>query len=202
MNGVDEGRVDAQRVVGRPLHPRERAPEDERGHTFRIGRREQGCERSPFRDPDERGAIAAGGVHHGANVVHALFGAAEAECALRQTGAPLVERDHPGERREVAEELAEERRLPRQIGIRDESRHENEVDLTLAEHLIRDRQIAALRVLRLGCVHPAPYRPFHFGSRFSANAATPSAVSSDPLVIVSMAWRYSSASSGSMSSTR
>ena len=45
-------------------------------------------------------------------------------------------------------------------------------------------------------------RPFHSGARFSANAATPSAASSVCVVTVSMAWRYESAASASISSTR
>ena len=46
------------------------------------------------------------------------------------------------------------------------------------------------------------HRPFHFGSRFSANAATPSAASSVCVVTVNMPWRYESAASASISSTR
>ena len=46
------------------------------------------------------------------------------------------------------------------------------------------------------------YRPFHRGARFSANAATPSAASSVCEVTVSMPWRYESAASASISSTR
>ena len=45
-------------------------------------------------------------------------------------------------------------------------------------------------------------RPFHCGARFSANAATPSAASSVWVVTVSMPWRYESAASASISSTR
>ena len=45
-------------------------------------------------------------------------------------------------------------------------------------------------------------RPFHCGARFSANAATPSAASSVCVVTVSMPWRYESAASASISSTR
>ena len=39
------------------------------------------------------------------------------------------------------------------------------------------------------CGCSIPYLPFHCGSRFSANAATPSAVSSEWLVMVNIAWR-------------
>ena len=45
-------------------------------------------------------------------------------------------------------------------------------------------------------------RPFHCGARFSANAATPSAASSVCVVTVNMPWRYESAASASISSTR
>ena len=45
-------------------------------------------------------------------------------------------------------------------------------------------------------------RPFHCGARFSANAATPSAASSVCEVTVNMPWRYASAASASISSTR
>ena len=45
-------------------------------------------------------------------------------------------------------------------------------------------------------------RPFHCGARFSANAATPSAASSVCVVTVSIPWRYESAASASISSTR
>src|SRR5215218_6073225 len=104
----------------------------------------------------------------------------------------------PGERRDAR---ADVHGNTGQVGVRDEPGHEDEVELAVADDLVRDRRLAALRVANLRLLD-RHYLPFHFGSRFSANAATPSAVSSDALVTVSMAWRYARASSGSMSSTR
>src|SRR5436189_189163 len=83
----------------------------------------------------------------------------------------------PAERSETTEELGEQRRLPREVCVGDESRHEDQVEVAFADDLIRDGELAALRVMNLGYVHPASYRPFHSGARFSAKAATPSAVS-------------------------
>src|SRR5262249_44008844 len=78
------------------------------------------------------------------------------------------------------------------------------VDELLAAHLERLRlalrEIADQRAPVVAFV--GHYLPFHFGSRFSANAATPSAASSVCEVIVSIPWRYDNAASASSSSTR
>src|SRR5439155_23191781 len=97
--------------------------------------------------------------------------------------------------------LDRDRTLPFELLVRDEPRHEHDVDRTVAQHLERDAQVAALRVLRLGDL-PLGHRPVHRGARFSANAATPSAASSVCVVTVSIPWRYESAASASISSTR
>ena len=85
------------------------------------------------------------------------------------------------------------------------------LDALVAAHL--ERALLALRevaderspVVDVAARRPSRLRhqrPFHCGARFSANAATPSAASSVCVVTVSMPWRYESAASASISSTR
>jgi hypothetical protein len=62
-------------------------------------------------------------------------------------------RDHATELREQTHPSGSRRNLPHKLDIRDMGRNEDEIRRPTAEHLIRDRNIAALRVPRLRQLH-------------------------------------------------
>src|SRR5204862_3596291 len=67
-----------------------------------------------------------------------------------QPEAPAVERDHARERREALEQPHGGLVLPDQLDVRDEPVDEHDVELALAEHLVREVDVAASRVPGLG----------------------------------------------------
>src|SRR5205085_3605513 len=94
---------------------------------------------------------------------------------VRHAGAALVERDDPAERGEPLEEPARERILPHHVDVRDPPGDEDEIERTVAEDLIGDVDVAALRVARLG-VHD--HRPCS-GAALAVNAASGAVTSAE-----------------------
>ena len=130
---------------------REGAVEDERSRPLRIGRREERAQRPAFRDPEQRGPLRAGRVHHGPHVVHPLLEDRQLvhRHPIGEPGAALVEKDQPQERREPAEKGGLERVLPGQLEMSDPAGNEDEVDRPVADHLVGDVNVTALGVTSL-----------------------------------------------------
>ena len=70
--------------------------------------------------------------------------------AVGQPGAALVEEDQARERGEPLEEARAARLLPVQLEVGDEPGHEDQVDRAVADDLVGDVDVAALRVAGLG----------------------------------------------------
>jgi len=134
---------------------RERPVRDEGARALRIRRREDDGHTSAFGMAEQRGALAADRVHHGAHVVHAHFDGRQVRDidAIRQPRAALVEEDEPAERRKVAERSGLPGLFPHQLDVRHEARHVDEIERPIADDLVRDAQVAALRILGLRNVH-------------------------------------------------
>jgi hypothetical protein len=115
-----------------------------RGGEVRAGRRR-------LRPADERRALAAGVVHHDADVVHPRLDG-EAAGPVRQTHSARVHEEHPPPRRESLREPGKPGRSPQRVDVGQE-RQEHEVVGTVAERLIGDRDIAAPGVGDVGRVH-------------------------------------------------
>ena len=131
-------------VVGRGA--RHAAVADERLRAVRIRGREQDAHRDALRDPEQRRPLRARGVHHGTYVVHALLERRRLRHRIRQSRAPPVEVDHPGERREAVEEPRRRLVLPDQLDVREIPVDQDQIEVALAEHLVGDVEVAALRV--------------------------------------------------------
>ena len=66
---------------------------DQRSNPLRISCSEQQAHRAAFGDAEQRGTIRAGGVHHGANIIHAFFERGDTNIAIGEPGAALIEYD-------------------------------------------------------------------------------------------------------------
>ena len=66
-----------------------------------------------------------------------------------QPGAALVEQDEPRERAQPRHEMGEAGIFPMHFEVGDVARHEHEIDLAVADDLIGNPNVAALRVTRL-----------------------------------------------------
>src|SRR6266851_5223665 len=73
--------------------------------------------------------------------------------AIAQSGSALVEQDEPRERRQPAQKMAVAGILPVDFEIGDEPRHEDEIERTLAHHLVGDPGFPARRISGLGRFH-------------------------------------------------
>ena len=126
--------------------------EDQRFRALRV----RGCEERAglpaFAHAHERHAIRFDSVDNGADVVHPRLERAEIARPVREAGSALVEHDQSREGGEALVHRAPIRIGPRKDEIA-ELRHEHEVVWPVAEGLVRDRDIAASRVLDLGKSH-------------------------------------------------
>ena len=83
----------------------EGAVEDERRDPLGIAGGEEHAERAALGDPEDRGPLAPGRVHHRAQIVHPHLEARRAGDAIGEAAAPLVKDDQAGEAAESVEEL-------------------------------------------------------------------------------------------------
>ena len=81
-------------VAGRPGGAREGRVQDQRADAVRVGGGEQRGHRPALERPGDRGALRAGGVHHGDHVVHLLLERGRAAERIGEPGATPVEGDH------------------------------------------------------------------------------------------------------------
>ena len=78
------------------------------------------------------------------HVVHPLLERLRARYRIRQAGPAFVEHDQPGERCDPAQEVGGLRVLPVLLDVRQPLRDQDQVDVAIAQRLIRDAQIACL----------------------------------------------------------
>ena len=127
-------------------HGRERAVEDQRPRSLRsFCRKHDGLWAALAHTEDGR-LSEADGVHDGLDLGRSLFKQTNFRDGVRQPDPSLVEQEDPTERGELIEEGLELGHGPEQLDVGDHRPDEDELDRPVAEHLIRQAQIAA------GCV--------------------------------------------------
>ena len=134
-------------IVGRPGVASKRAPKDECPRPLRIGGREEQGQRTALGRPQERSPGGADCVHHRTDVVHAGFERGDAD-PVRHAGAAFVESDQAAEGGELAIESFQRAMQPGELDIRDEALNPHQVERPRPHHLIGDRDVATLRVVR------------------------------------------------------
>ena len=88
------------------------------------------------------------GVHDGLDLGHAIIHRANVRDRVRQADPGLVEHDDATEHGELVEKRLVFGYGPRQLDVGDERPDKDELDRPVAEHLIRQAEIAALCVRR------------------------------------------------------
>jgi hypothetical protein len=139
------GRV-AIEVVPPDLHERIRAGEDQRPGSLRSGCREDHGGRPGVAQSEEDGVFRAGGVHDGLDLGHSIIERANVRDRVRQPNPGRIKQEHATERGELIEEGLEFGHGPGQLDVTGEPADEDQVDRPVAEHLIRQAEIAALGV--------------------------------------------------------
>ena len=100
---------------------------------------------------EEDGSLGAGRVEHRTHVIERRLDVGESTDPIREAGPPLVEPDHPGERRKPPQETSGRRILPEHLQLGGESRDPQEVLVAVAELLVREiGPVTRLRVSGLG----------------------------------------------------
>jgi hypothetical protein len=111
--------------------------------------REDHGDQAALTDSENGGLSEADGVHDGFDLGRSIIECANLRDRVRQPEAGLVEQEDPTERGELIEERFELGQGPEQLDVAaDRRRDEDEFDGAVAEHLIRQAQIAALGVRR------------------------------------------------------
>ena len=100
--------------------------------------------------PRSKRALDSDRIHDGPHVVHALLKCWDSADPVGEAGAALVEADEPREGAQALEEVSRPRVLPLVFEMGHEAGDEDEVNWPRARDLVRDVEIAALRVVGLG----------------------------------------------------
>ena len=141
------------RVVRRLRRATHRAVEHQGARPIGVGRREQDAHRPALGDPEERRPLGARSVHDRSHVVRPLLERLHPRDRVGQPGAALVEEDQARERAEPVEEANDRGHLPLELEVGGEAKHEHQVDRPVADHLIGDRAVTGLGVVRWGSAH-------------------------------------------------
>jgi hypothetical protein len=88
------------------------------------------------------------GVHDGLDLGRSLFEQTNFRDGVRQPDPSLIEQEDPTERGELLKEGLELGQGPEQLDVADHRPNEDKLDRPVAEHLIRQAQIAARCVRR------------------------------------------------------
>ena len=86
-------------------------------------------------------------VEHCAHIVHALFQRRHLQDGIGEPGTPFVEQDEPRHPRQALEKAREGGLAPGILEVADPAHDENQVDWSVAKHLVGDVDVAASCVL-------------------------------------------------------
>ena len=139
-------RPEAPRVVRSPQAPGVAGVDDQSPHPLRVRCRMEDRHRTTLRVPEQDGALGASGIHDRRDVTHPRLQIGQRAGAVGHAGAPLVEPDQARERAEPMEEVRVPPLGPVEREVRDEARHEHEVDVSGTRDLEGDVETVALRV--------------------------------------------------------
>ena len=123
----------------------------------------------PVAHTEDDGLSEADGVHDGLDLGRSIIQRANFRDRVRQPDPGLVEQDDATERGELVEEGLEFGHGPEQLDVADHRPDEDQLDRPVAEHLIRQAEIAA------GCV-----RRFRHGMSVLLPGASPAVSTASP----------------------
>jgi hypothetical protein len=115
-----------------------------------VGGGEEHRHRASLGDPEDRRALAAGGVHHRLQVVHRLLQGRRPPGPVGEALLALVEDDEPRERGEATEEAGDRGISHVHLHVGDETGDEDEVERALPVHLVGDADPAGVGVVGVG----------------------------------------------------
>jgi hypothetical protein len=126
----------------------ERVVKDQRPRSLRPCCREHHGGRAGVAPTPKDGLSEADGIHDGLDLGRSILQRANMRDRVRQPDPGLVEQQYATERGELVEERLEFGHGPEQLDVADEPPREDVVDRPVAEHLIRQTEIAAGSVRR------------------------------------------------------
>ena len=142
------GRVAIEVVPPGTGHERVRAVKDHRPRSLRSFCREEDGLRATLAHTEDGGLSETDGVHDGLDLGHPIIQRANLRHRVRQPDPGLVEQKDATEGGELVEEGLEFGHGPEQLDVADHRPDEDELDRPVAEHLIRQAEIAAGSVRR------------------------------------------------------
>ena len=95
----------------------------------------------------QRSSRRTDSIENSTKIVYALLERRDAARAIRDPNAASVEEDQARKRRQATHEPRPARVLPGDLDVRHDARHEDEVERTVADNLVRD--VHAVRGLRV-----------------------------------------------------
>jgi hypothetical protein len=145
------GAATTPRVVDILDQPGGRVPEHERPTSFGVRRGEVQRERAPIVEPDDRGLVAAGRVHHRDDVLRLGLevGQVVERHRIREAGPATVEHDQTPDGRQSSALARQFGNGPERLDIVDPAFDFDDVERALAELLIREVHASVSGVLRL-----------------------------------------------------
>jgi hypothetical protein len=114
-----------------------------------VGGGEQSAHRTALGDPEQRRAVAPGGVHHRMQVARRLLEGGRATETVGQALPSLVVDDQASEGGEAPQHAGGRGLLPEQLEVRDEAGDEHQVEVSLAMDLVGDADAVRVGVVGL-----------------------------------------------------
>ena len=142
------GRVAIHVVPSCEAQIRDSAVKDQRPRSLRSCCRENNGRKSAVTYSEDDGLDEADGIHDSLDLGRSIIQRANFRHRVRQPDPGLVEQDDATERGELLKERLEFGHGPEQLDVADHRPDEDQLDRPVAEHLIRDAEIAAGSVRR------------------------------------------------------
>jgi len=127
-----------------------RTPDQKRIHAIRVSGGEETRHRAALRNAEYIGAFNPDVIHHGPNIIGALFERGHSYRAIGQTSAAFIKANEPAELAEALKEEGALRYFPIQIQVRHGARRPDNIEWSVTCNLIGDADIAAAGVLCSG----------------------------------------------------
>lgn len=121
---------------------------NQRPRSFRVRRCEERTELSAHRGTKKRGTLGSDRIHDRPNIIHARLEVRQVSRTVGQTGTAFVEQDQSSDGGEAAIAIDVQGLFPSPHEVAEEI-DEHEVEIALADYLVRDVYFAAAGVTDL-----------------------------------------------------
>ena len=146
-------------VVRTANHARRRRDQHQCPHQVWVRGREQHGQRTALSNRDQDWLLRTDSVDHRKDIIDLLLQWRRASNPTGHPGPAPIELDQPRERRQLLKKTRRRRQLPPDLDVREELRHDQDIERPLTGHLVGDLHTAATCIPSLRNLHRATLPP-------------------------------------------